>query len=301
MSVYSNGIADTYKAACEKVQQDLKINSGTIFTSFYSIAINAFQWSNLPSGVLRFLPEEYLMFAARLGFFKYNGEFKMLPVFPSGTLLENGEYTDYIATAKNGNQYHIKRDELCICYSNSLVLPTIGIINEWAERCGYALSAVDNMLAKSIMPDVIGTRDKDALASLTKFWDKDNKLVPFVVSQNEALFNNETVRVPLFDSREKDVLAQWEIFEKYRNFFFNLFGVFSVGIQKNERLTKRESEGNSDNVRYSLYDDMYYNRLSFAKDVYERFGYKLEVKKNREIAVTQEEIEKEREIIYNKK
>lgn len=297
MGVFSNIVNEKYKNACEQVKSDLGFSSNLLFQSFYSIAINAFKWNNLPKDVLEFLPEEYLIYAGRIGFFKANDTFKILPIFPLGTLLENGEYTKYNAIAKNGDQYYIDRKDISICYNNSLQLPTIQIIAEWAERAGYSLSAVDSSLLRAITPDIVAVDNKETLDSLTSLWSKEKKLIPYNITANENFLDeNKFKRIGMYDARERNVLDQWEVFEKYRGFFQNLFGVYSIGIRKNERLTTSEATGNTDNVRYSFYDDMFYNRQSFCEDVKKRFNYDLQVETNRSIPVTKEEIKEQQEV-----
>ena len=296
MGVFSNIVNEKYSKACKQVESNLNFSSNLLFQSFYSIAINAFKWKNLPENVLEFLPEEYLIFAGRMGFFRRRSEYKMLPIFPTGTLLENGEYTSYNAIAKNGEQYLLSRDEVSICYNNSLQLPTISIIEEWASRAGYSLSAVDSSLLRAITPDIVAVDNKEILDSLTTMWDKEKKLIPYNITANENFLDeNKFKRIAMYDSRERNVLEQWEVFEKYRGFFQNLYGVYSIGVRKNERLTTSEATGNTDNVRYSFYDDMLYNRQSFCEDVKKRFNYDLQVETNRSIPVTKEEIEEQQE------
>lgn len=296
MGVFSNIVNEKYSKACKQVESNLNFSSNLLFQSFYSIAINAFKWKNLPENVLEFLPEEYLIFAGRMGFFRRRSEYKMLPIFPTGTLLENGEYTSYNAIAKNGEQYLLSRDEISICYNNSLQLPTISIIEEWANRAGYSLSAVDSSLLRAITPDIVAVDNKEILDSLTTMWDKEKKLIPYNITANENFLDeNKFKRIAMYDSRERNVLEQWEVFEKYRGFFQNLYGVYSIGVRKNERLTTSEATGNTDNVRYSFYDDMLYNRQSFCEDVKKRFNYDLQVETNRSIPVTKEEIEEQQE------
>lgn len=296
MGVFSNIVNEKYRDACKQVESNLKFSSNLLFQSFYSIAINAFKWKNLPENVLEFLPEEYLIFAGRMGFFVIDNEYKMLPIFPCGTLLENGEYTNYNAISKNGNQYFLSRDNVSICYNNSLQLPTISIIEEWANRAGYSLSAVDSSLLRAIAPDIVAVDSKEILDSLTTMWNKEKKLIPYNITANENFLDeNKFKRIAMYDSRERNVLEQWEVFEKYRGFFQNLYGVYSIGVRKNERLTTSEATGNTDNVRYSFYDDMLYNRQSFCEDVKKRFNYDLQVETNRSIPVTKEEIEEQQE------
>lgn len=296
MGVFSNIVNEKYSKACKQVESNLRFSSNLLFQSFYSIAINAFKWKNLPENVLEFLPEEYLIYAGRMGFFKNKNEYKMLPIFPNGTLLENGEYTSYNAIAKNGNQYLLGKEEVSICYNNSLQLPTISIIEEWAKRAGYSLSAVDSSLLRAITPDIVAVDNKEILDSLTNIWEKEKKLIPYNITANENFLDeNKFKRIAMYDSRERNVLEQWEVFEKYRGFFQNLYGVYSIGVRKNERLTTSEATGNMDNVRYSFYDDMLYNRQSFCEDVKKRFNYELDVETNRSIPVTKEEIENKEE------
>ena len=294
MSTYHNVVAENYDEKMKELLQQVSANRGMHTMSFYLLANNAFEWSGLPKETLKFLPEEFLIYWGRFAYFKEGENMMLLPCYPAGALKENGEYTQYVCIAKNGKNYRKNYEDIEICFGNSMKLPTYAFICEWAEKCGYALSTVDSMLERAMYPDIVACKDKASLDAISETLDKQKNLVPFRAMNTEGFGDSVPQRLTMFDNREKDVLSLWETYQKYKSNFLNYYGIFTVGINKNERLTESESKGNQDSVRYQMYADMYMNRLDFIERAKAHFGDTgISVKKNRSIAVTDEEMKAE--------
>ena len=84
-------------------------------------------------------------------------------------------------------------------------------------------------------------------------------------------------RAPVFDNRETDVLSLWDVFSRYDRMFYRTFGISTVGIQKNERLTEAESTGEEEMTRYTLFQDMYNCRMDGIEQVKKKFNYDLSI------------------------
>lgn len=300
MSVFKNVVSDEYTNAMNAVIAQYSANKGFHDLSFYLIANSAFLWENLPKDCLRYLPEEFLIYWGRFAFWKEGEEYKLFPCYPAGQLLPNGEYSKYTCVSKNGKTWIKDNADVEICFCNSLKMPTISLIRQWSEKCGYSLQTVDTMLQRSMNADIVVCKSKaqqDAISEVIN--DKDSNLVSYRTLNTEGYEEDTPEKLSLYDDREKNVLALWEIYQKYKGSFFNLYGIYTVGINKSERLTESESKGNSDSVRYSLYSDMYENRLDFCRRVKEHFGVDIQCIKNRSIPVTPEEVQAELEMQYN--
>lgn len=299
MGVYQNVTAGEYSAKMKEIQLELNANTCDHIFSFYLLANNAFLWDNLPEDCLKFLPEEYLIYWGRFAYWQEGEKEFLYPCYPAGALLENGEYAEYTCVAKNGKVWRKKKEDIEICFANSMRIPLFGFIKQWADKCGFALSSIDAMLERAIYPDIIACKNKGQLDAISESMrDKNGKLLPFKAMNVDGYEKQVPAKIPLFDNREKDVISLWEIYQKYKSNFMNFYGVFTVGINKNERLTENESKGNMDAVRYSMFSDFYTCRLDFVDRVKKHFGKEIICIKNRSIPVTPDEI-KEEEIMNN--
>lgn len=302
MSVYKNIWQNQIQEKYAEIESNVNKNNGTIFTMFYSVANTAFDWRNLPKGTLPFLPEEFLTYWAQIAYFiDDNGEAKIYPAFPSGKLLENGLYDSYTIIAKNGKQWQRKLSEIELCFCNSLRLPGIVILKEMVNKCSYALSCVDSTLERAMLGDILSCSSKEQLESVLALYDKEKSLAPFKVTANDGFKNDGVKRVPMFDGRERDIMAQWEVFTRYKNVYLTLYGVFNIEQQKGARLTEAESKGNEDIVRYSMMSDMWMQRKDFMKRVVNHFAHNLDIVPNRSVTIDGEDLEEDIEIAQRAK
>ena len=281
MSVFKNIILEHINKNKEQMELEYRANCQTIYNNCYTSVVSTFKWGNLPKSTLHFLPERFLYYYGIMGAFMENGEFRILPATPSGTLLENGEYSQYILYTLNGKTYIKDREDLVLCYNNSRALPSYIFVSELSEKMSYALSAVDITLEKAMLPDIVECRDQNQLNMITGMLDKRNNLKAFATTMSAAISKNEISVHKMFDNRERDILSLWDIYIRYRNLFYTTFGINNVEIQKKERLTEAEGSGNDEISRYTLINDMYENRKVFVEKIKEKFNYELSIEINR--------------------
>ena len=279
---------DIWKKRFEEINIKLKNESSisltTNFIQCYTTAVSTFKWENLPKTILPHMPENFLMYWDRLAFFKDdNGEFKMYPCYPCGELMENGEYKTYYIISKNGTQWIRNYDEISICYPNSIRIPMIVIVKELSEKMSYSLRAVNTTLKRIMVPQVASCTDETSLKTLSDMYDDEKNLLPFRATMSNSLKNGDITISEFFDNRKYDVLAQWDIYVRYRNLFYTMYGINNVEIQKRERLTEAEGSGNSEIARYTFLKDLYDCRMNFINDVKEKFGHELKISLNRDV------------------
>lgn len=280
MSVYHNIYRKNFENKYAEIKQETNANSFTIFQNYLSTVVSSFKWGKVPilrKGQL----EEFLAYWARVAFFDDEGQYKIYPCFPSGTLLENGEYDMYTIIAKNGKQWIKQKEEIEICYNNFSIIPSIYFIEELAEKSSYSLQAVDIALERAIQPPILKAKDESQMKMISEMLDKEKNKMPF-----RSIFSNESNQEPeilhIFDNRANDVLALWDVYVRYRNLFYTTFGVNNVEIQKRERLTEAEGSGNDEITRYTLLTDMYEQRKDFVNRVKDHFNYNLTVEISRD-------------------
>ena len=228
------------------------------------------------------MPEESLCMSGRLAFFKDGDEFKMFPCFMGGALEENGEFTKYNIIARNGKTWLKDREEIEICYNNSMRLPSAFNIFELGEKASYALRSVETALERSMLAPIVVGEDNSQLKFIADALDKEKNLKPFLLALKNAYSKGDNKVIQFFDNSKEDVLARWDVFVRFRNLFYTTFGVNNIEIMKKERLTESEGSGNDEITRYTLLQDMIDQRRDFCKRVKEKFNYDLDFYVNRD-------------------
>ena len=275
MSVFHNVYTEKYEELAMQEKCDrLTINMRQLLL-YMSTVMSSFKWGNVPNQPY-FMPERYLLYSARIGFFKYNNELVVYPIYPNGSLMPDGEFTSYMAIMPDGKSIPVKREDVVIVFSNSLKFPIYGIITDFAKRSSYALGAVDVALRRSMLPPLVGAETEEQLKMIAEIEDPETLLkTVLALPKYEGYGQKEMQRIAIFDNRETDVLSLWDVFSRYDRMFYRTFGISTVGIQKNERLTEAESTGEEEMTRYTLFQDMYNCRKIGIEQVKEKFGYEL--------------------------
>lgn len=279
-NIYEQNIQNAYKSS---EMEDYR-SGNVVYTSYLSTVISSFKWGKLPKNVLAFAPEKYLCYWGLLGMFKDGEEIKIYPCYPAGALMENGEFEKYIFVAMNGKNWTRTRDEIALCYNNSLAIPSIYNIRELASKSTDALRAVDSALERSMIPAIIECDSETDMAQLSDLYDRKKNQLPFRLKFKDGFKAEGCTVNDIFDSRKYDMLQMWDVYVRYRNLFYTTYGVNNIEIQKRERLTEAEGSGNDEITRYTLLQDMYDRRQDFVKECKEKFDYDIEITVNRDSA-----------------
>lgn len=282
MGVFENIYTGQIQAKYKEVFTQTKQSDSLMYQLFYNAVVNSFSWTGLPEHIPTFLPEENLFWWGQMAGFMDDGEFKMFPCYMGGEYLENGLFSDYIIIAKNGKSWIKKKGDIELCWNNRDKYPSTGIVYEFSEKASYALRAVDTSLERVMLPKIVECADDSQVKAVTDMYDKYKELMPFRVTKCEGFSNGDIRTHTMFDNRETDVLALWDIFTRYKNLFYTTYGFQNTEIQKKERLTEQEAAGNTEMIRYTLMHDMYIQRIDFCERVKNHFGVELGVELNRD-------------------
>lgn len=296
-SVYSK----VYLSALEDLEsnqlfEDIQISSRE-FLIYYLTVVSTFKWKNVPASIPYFMIERFLVRCGRVGFFKNdNDEFCLYPAFPAGSLLPNGEYDSYTLIAPDGTSFRRDAKDVEIIFNNSLKIPDIPIIRDFADKSSFSLQAVQTALERAMFPPVFTYDDAAQDKILQELQSKKKLLKPLVSIPKTGKYGSTPIeRFPFFDSRETDVVALWDVFSRNDRLFYRNYGISTVGIQKNERLTEAESTGEEEMTRYSLLYDKYQNRVDACERIKKHFDYDISFEVSRdkktvaELELTQEE------------
>ena len=276
-SVFHNVYLDKYEETQRQESYERFSVSQRVLLTYIDTVISSFKWNgvdNLPF----FMPERFLLYSGRVGVFEYEGKPVLYPIYPAGELMGDGEYSAYTAIFPNGKSIRLNREDVVIIFGNSLKLPLYGIVQDFANKSSFALCAVDSALKRAIIPPMISVDSDEQLKTMLECESPEKLLKTIAVLYNKGTYGDKGVqRVNIFDNRETDVLSLWDVFSRYDRMFYRTFGVSTVGIQKNERLTEAESTGEEEMTRYTIFQDMYNCRKIGIEEANKRFGTNIEI------------------------
>ena len=278
MSVFHNVYLSKYEEIAQQEKYDHFAVSVRQLLLYTSTVQSSFKWGNVPSQPF-FMPERYLLYSPRIAFFKDDdGNPQLYPAYPQGSLMPDGEYDRYTIIYPNGKSFIKERKDLVIIFANSLKLPIYAIILDFANKSSFALCAVDTALKRALLPPIFTPESEEQLKKILEIEDPEKLLKTVLALPAYEGYGDKTLqRAPVFDNRETDVLALWDVFSRYDRMFYRTFGISTVGIQKNERLTEAESTGEEEMTRYTIFQDMHNCRLAGIDEVKKKFGYELKL------------------------
>lgn len=253
---------------------------------FFTTIINGFEWSNTPEFIRsnQDYIEEGTFYSGTMGYFiDDDGSEKIAPAFATGLLLENGLYDTYQMIFPNGRTVIKKLEDIELLFNNYNHTPTIIYVLEMVDKCTTSLNAVELSLIRATFSKLITCKDEQTKKKMLDLIKSSlSQEIPFAITMGDWL-NNEIKIDSLYDDKEVNITAIWDIFIRFRNLFFTTFGINTVEISKTERLTMAEGASNDEIVQFTLFNDMYKHRLDFCKRVKEHFGRELTVDVNRGI------------------
>ena len=285
MSVFKHAYEQNVNKKYDEIFKEQVDTKSLLMQNYYSSTVNTFNWNKLPSHIPHFLIEENLFFWGMLAAFRDEGDnnkLKIFPCFMGGDLLENGLYSSYNIVAKNGKTWLKKIDEIELCFNNCARVPSFPIVSEYCDRTAYALSALNAALERAMLPDIIECSSDAQMDALSALLNKNTNLTPFKITKNSGFKNGEIKRHNTFDNRENDVVALFDIYNRTNNMFNIYNGFATVEINKQERLTEKESSANEEVTRYQSLKDKYECRMDFCKRVKEKFGEEIGFEINRD-------------------
>lgn len=282
-NIYETEVVNAYNNIAEETVETFS----TLYSASLTTIISTFKWGgkDFPK-IPKFLPERSLLYFPMLAGFMDNNEYKIFPCFGAGTLRDDGEYDRYTIITYKGKTFQRTRDEIALCYNNSIAVPSIFMVRELTGKMNTALQAVDCALERSMLPALIECEDEETFKKMSTYYDADKNKLPFRLSYRGegAMGAKASVINDLFDSKKYDIIQMWDVFVRYRNLFYTMNGINNVEIQKRERLTEAEGSGNDEITRYSTLDDKFERRKDFIEETYNKFGKELTIELNRDSA-----------------
>lgn len=280
--IYTKNVTNAYANICEETVQTFS----TLYTNNLTTVISTFKWGgkDFPK-IPKFFPERSLIYFPMLAGFMDGDEFLIYPCFGSGGIRDDGEFEKYTIVTYKGKTFERTREEIALCYNNSIGVPSIFMIRELTDKMSNALQAVDCALERSMLPAIIECDDEESFKRMSEYYDPMKNKLPFRLTYREGLSATKgSVVNDLFDSKKYDLLQMWDVYVRYRNLYFTMNGVNNIEIQKRERLTEAEGSGNDEITRYSALNDKWERRQDFKNETFEKFGKEITIEINRDSA-----------------
>lgn len=214
-----------------------------IYNRLKEIAINAYEWVNLPETIdERFL--ELQLFEKGYCLFFKDEDLKRFLVSECGIGSANSFYqvpTQYHAYSVNGYNKFYDINNSVLIYNDFLRQPTSMFIKDFAKRLYEIQRTMDiNVRSLKFPIYIAGTEDtKLSLANL--YMQYDGNQAPICVYKGKVPTNNQEMGVINLDTPYNiDKLTMY--YHEIWNQALTYIGIKTVDIQKKERLTERESE-----------------------------------------------------------
>jgi hypothetical protein len=262
----------------EAFEEEAKSRYDELLKEFLNLAINRFTWENLPSGLTSEQLENLLIKRGQMMFFKTDkvGEL-LLPCFPTSDINVYGLATQYRVNGENGKYNEtIDIDNGVILKNNPLASADLSTLEIFAKRIDDVEMTQDVNLFQQCMPKLL-LADEDSKLTAKTIVDKIRKF-KFVVFGKKSLVTNITTSDVLDTSAPYilDKLQQQKI--ELKNELLTYLGINTVNIMKKERVNTEEVNANNDYTQTNI-DLMFDLRTRFCKEVNERFGQNIKVKK----------------------
>lgn len=283
------------KAYTSKSAEELnKITFQNFYNRLADIALNRYQWENLPETVNPRYMEIALYSTGRAVFFRdpVIGDLA-LKVNPTGKYDVYGDPINYQAYGYNGYTAQLSQNESVIIYNNYMRIPTFQIVRHYAWQLTEVQRALDTNAILQKMPGMIQCEDSQRLTlkNLLMKWDCN---VPFIYGNKELDLSQ--IKYLSFDVPfvcDKLQTLKKEIWAEA----LTAMGVSNTNTEKNERLNVPEVELNLGGVNASRTTGLTARREA-AERINKMFGLNIAVNFNPNL-ITGGEEEKENGSVYN--
>lgn len=261
MSTYHNIVDKSIDKHYAQICTELTNSEFIHFHLIFNIVSNTFKLELPATNLPYFRIAENLIFNNQIAVF--DDGTKVGCCTGSGSLLNNGFYSSYMITLRNGEQFIRDFKDIEVCRLNSFEFPYIFHIVELSKALSNAYLSTANATERSMIPPIIIASDDTQVASILDMYSEKLNFSPFRITKNEAFANGEIQKVDLFTSTNYDLNMFWDNYTKLKNLIMNMFGVPSVDIQKRERLTTEEAVTSSQDSSFMFGEDIKRNLTDF--------------------------------------
>lgn len=249
-----------------------------LLNEFVNLAVNRFSWEGIPVGLTSEQLEKLLITKGQLMYFvdKNAGEM-LLPCFATADINAYGLPTTYTVNGENGKYNEtIDIDNGVLLKNNPIASADFPTLEIFAKRIDDTEMTQDVNLFQQCIPKMV-LADEDSKLTAKVLINKIREF-KFVVFGKKSLVSNIATSDVLDTSAPYilDKLQQHK--HDLKNELLTFLGINNNNNVKKERMLVDEVNANNEYIG-EMIDLMYDIRVKFCKEVKEKFGKEIKVKK----------------------
>ena len=254
------------------------------------IALNRFEWLNLPETCNERMLEETLFEHGLVGFIND----KNLGIIHgkatgNGKINFYGDYTGYMLIGANADNIKVNSiDDIVLCRNTQDGRSISDVLMYYANKLAMIERTIDiNINAQKTPVLITGTENNmDSLKELYQKYNGSHPVIYANESFNADMFNVLSTEAPyIVDKLRQEKRDIW-------NECLTFLGVSNVDINKKERLITDEAESNNEIIAIGI--DLFYKwRVEAVNELNKKFDLNVEVKVRNSLQSVYEEKEKE--------
>lgn len=257
------------------------------------IALNRFEWKNLPPTCNERALEETLYEHGLVGFI----EDKSLGLIHgkatgNGKINFYGDYTGYHIIGHNADTKRVDSlDDIVIVRNTQDGRSIADVLMYYANKIARIERTIDiNINAQKTPILITGTEENmDSLKELYNKYDGSHPAIFADKSYDPEMFRTLTTEAPyVVDKLRQEKREVW-------NEALTFLGVSNVDVSKKERLITDEAQSNNEVIAIGI-DLMYKWRLEACEELKEKFNIDVEVSVRNSEDIVYEEVEKEEDV-----
>jgi hypothetical protein len=255
---------------------DYTVNLGLLYKQYKNIALNRFEWSNLPKGIKSRHIEQALYNNGNVAFLKTEKYgLVVLPCYAEQNQNIMGEFTKYRVTGfVDGFNKTVERDIDCVIIDNNmLATPTRPYIEVYTERINEIEKTLDVNVTQQKTPYVIKVNDKNIL-SFKNLFKKVRGNEPVIYTSKSLDLEN----IEVFPTLAPFIAIEMMDYKnQVRNELHTFLGINNANTDKKERLLMDEVNSNNEVIE-SNFNCMLIARQEACTLINEMYGLNISVK-----------------------
>ena len=258
------------------------------FNRFLEVAMNIYEWKNLPEEIDHRFLELTLATKGKAVFFKDEGlgEYLALNVAVGGAFNVYNIPTQRRAYASNGYQAELNEKNSVLIYNNYMRTNEIPTLQLYAMRLYEIERAIDVNVKGQKTPKIIKATEDQRLTMLNLFKQYDGN-EPFIFGDSKMNVGEAITAIDITSPYVADSLMILK--QQYINEVYNYYGVSNSGVFKRARVQNAEVEANKGtmeiqrNIRLDA-------RKEACEQINKMFGLNMDVEVRENVVTGSEEL-----------
>lgn len=251
----------------------MEVKFGVLLDHFKNIALNIFEWKNLPKGLTSEYIEKKLFEVGSLFFFNDESLGNLCLPFNNASNLNVYEYPDKVRVTGHNYYKEVNFQDGVVIRNNPLKIATIVQVKMWLEHIIDVLGAFKVNLNHSKTPYLI-SGNKEQMLTLKNLVEQitGNELAIFVDDKLSDLSTIDLKQTGVSYIGDKLLDAYDRLEDKLLTFL----GINNANTSKRERLVVDEVNSNNDEIENNL-DTFFTARKKAVEEINKKFGTSISV------------------------